>query len=689
MEGQPERDTRAASAARAVPPHAVVIGAGFGGLAAAVRLGARGYRVTVVDKLDGPGGRAEVHRQDGFTFDAGPTVITAPFLLEELWALCGRRIEDDIDMRPVTPFYRIRFDDGAVFDYTGDAEVMRREVARFAPGDVAGYQRLLEKSEAIYRIGFEQLAHQPFGRITDMARIVPDMVRLESWRTVWGLVSRHIADPRLRQVLSFHRCWWAEPLLDTSIYALIASWSAIRGALPIGGTGASSPGGALIEARRPGALRHRVRRITLRGRRAVGVDAAARSSRRRGRVQRRRGLDYATWWRQGPAALDDRRIERSRFDGLFVWYFGTRRTWPEVAHHTICRPAVPRAARRHLRAPRARRGLQPLPARPRPPTRPWRRPAATPSTCCTGAEPGKQDGLGRARGAVSGAIEAHLEATVSRPRRIGDHFAVTTPLDSSNAPRFRGAAFGFERCCSRAPGRPNNESEDIGASISSARHKPRRRSAGSCLGACSRSRGPMAHAPLIRAAAAARGAAGGRDVGQRDRRRRGSALGARSSGPGPRRAPTWRRAGDPGSGRGASGQPPAASRARARADIALYAFCRVADDEIDRARPGRQGRRWWRWRNACATSRWAGPRRTRGPRAGAGADRARAAGRPVPGAARGLRWDVERRRYTSLAELRAYAARVAATVGRDHDRVMGRRDAVTLARACDLGGPCS
>src|SRR5918995_5211890 len=103
-------------------PHAVVIGSGFGGLAAAVRLGARGYAVTVLERLDAPGGRAYVYRQDGFTFDAGPTVITAPFLFEELWALCGRRLADDVDLRPVSPFYRIRFHDGQTFDYTGSAE---------------------------------------------------------------------------------------------------------------------------------------------------------------------------------------------------------------------------------------------------------------------------------------------------------------------------------------------------------------------------------------------------------------------------------------------------------------------------------------------------------------------------------------------------------------------------------------
>src|SRR3954447_26409709 len=130
-------------------PHAVVIGSGFGGLAAAVRLGARGYRVTVLEKLDGPGGRAYGRKRQGFPFDSGPTVITAPQLFEELWALCGRRLEDDVDLRPVTPFYRIRFHDGEVFHYTGDAAAMREEVARFSPADVPGYERFLAASEEI------------------------------------------------------------------------------------------------------------------------------------------------------------------------------------------------------------------------------------------------------------------------------------------------------------------------------------------------------------------------------------------------------------------------------------------------------------------------------------------------------------------------------------------------------------
>jgi phytoene desaturase len=127
-------------------PRAVVIGSGFGGLAAAIRLGARGYKVTVLEKLGAPGGRATVHRQDGFTFDAGPTIVTAPFLFEELWTMCGRKMSDDIDLRKMDPFYRIRFADGATFHYSGDRESVRAEVERFSPGEADNFDRFMQRS---------------------------------------------------------------------------------------------------------------------------------------------------------------------------------------------------------------------------------------------------------------------------------------------------------------------------------------------------------------------------------------------------------------------------------------------------------------------------------------------------------------------------------------------------------------
>ncbi len=322
---------------------AVVIGAGFGGLAAAVRLAARGYRVTVVDKLSSPGGRAVVREREGFVFDSGPTVITAPWLFEELWALAGKKLSDDVDLRAVTPFYRIRFDDGALFDYSGDAEAMRREVARFSPGDVDGYERFLAASEAIFRVGFEKLAHVPFGSWTDMARIVPEMVKLRSFRSVHGMVSSYVKDERLRQVFSFHPLLvGGNPFTTTSIYTLIAFLERKWGVhFPIGGTGALVRGLVRLIEGLGGTVRCNapVEKILVEGRRAVGVRLEG------GEVLPAdvvvSNADSAWTYRHllDPSVRSkwtDARVEKMRYSmGLFVWYFGTRRQYPDVAHHTI------------------------------------------------------------------------------------------------------------------------------------------------------------------------------------------------------------------------------------------------------------------------------------------------------------------------------------------------------------------
>ena len=333
----------ARSRSRSGPPHAAVIGTGFGGLAAAVRLAARGYRVTVYDRLDTPGGRARVFRQNGFVFDAGPTVITAPFLLEELWTLAGRRLADDVDLRPVSPFYRIRFDDGELFDYTGSAAAMRREVARIAPDDVAGYERFVQKSEEIFRVGFDKLAHVPFDSWWSMARIVPHMIRLESYRTVHGLVARHVRHPKLRQILSFHPLLvGGNPFSTTSIYTLIAFLERHWGVhFPIGGTGALIAGLIGLIESMGGTIRlgEEIAEIVVEHGRATGVRLAS------GQVELAdvvvSNADAAWTYRHlVPATArrkwTDRRIERARYSmGLFVWYFGTKRTYEDVAHHTI------------------------------------------------------------------------------------------------------------------------------------------------------------------------------------------------------------------------------------------------------------------------------------------------------------------------------------------------------------------
>ena len=179
-------------------PGAVVIGSGFGGLAAAIRLSVKGYDVKVVEKLDGPGGRASVFKQDGFTFDAGPTIITAPFLLEELWTLCGRSFKDDIDLRAMDPFYRIRFSDGTWFDYSGDEAAMRAEIARFSSEDLVGYENFLADAELCKTLGFEGLGAIAFDTIGDLINAIPSFARMGAWRSIYSLVAKHIRNDKLR-----------------------------------------------------------------------------------------------------------------------------------------------------------------------------------------------------------------------------------------------------------------------------------------------------------------------------------------------------------------------------------------------------------------------------------------------------------------------------------------------------------
>ena len=320
-----------------------MIGSGFGGLAAAIRLGARGYRVTVVEKLGGPGGRAGVLHQDGFTFDLGPTIVTAPFLFEELWALCGRRMADDVELRAMTPFYQIRFESGDVFNMSGDEAAMRAEVARFNPNDVEGFERFMRRSEAIYRIGFERLGDAPFSSILDMARIAGDLVRLGGHRSVYGLVSRYIRDERLRTVFSFHPLLiGGNPFRASAIYCLIPFLEKRWGVhFAMGGTGAIISGLVKLIESQGGDLRYgqEVESIVVEGGSATGVRLASGKTIRASLVVSNADSAW-TYGRLVPAAArkrwTDQRLDRARYSmGLFVWYFGTNRRYEGVGHHTI------------------------------------------------------------------------------------------------------------------------------------------------------------------------------------------------------------------------------------------------------------------------------------------------------------------------------------------------------------------
>ena len=459
---------------RTLRPHAVVIGSGFGGLAAAVRLGARGYRVTVLEALDAPGGRAYVYRQDGFTFDAGPTIVTAPFLLEELWALCGRTLSDDVELRAVDPFYRIRFHDGAVFNYTGDPHAMRTEVARFCPDDVAGYDRFMAASEAIYRVGFEQLGAVPFDSWRDMARVAPDLLRLEGYRSVHGLVAKHVRDPRLRVVLSFHPLLvGGNPFAASAIYALIAYLERKSGVhFAMGGTGALIQGLVrLIEGQGGQVLcNRRVAEIRVEEGRATGVLLAGAPALDADIVVS--NADSATTYRtlihpRHRRTWTDHKVDHARYSmSLFVWYFGTKRRYEDVAHHTI------------LLGPRYRALLQDIFKRHRVAddfSLYLHRPTATdPSLAPPGCDafyvlspvPHLASGTDwpafaetyrqRIAAALSDSILPGLEAEIVTTR-------VLTPQDfQDRLSSFRGAAFGMEPILTQSAWfRPHNRSEDV------------------------------------------------------------------------------------------------------------------------------------------------------------------------------------------------------------------------------------
>jgi phytoene desaturase len=322
---------------------AVVIGSGFGGLAAGVRLAARGYRVTVLEKLDKPGGRAYVFEQDGFRFDAGPTIVTAPFVFEELWSLCGRRLSDDVELRPLSPFYRIRFADGSHFDYSGDDAAMKAEVARFNPDDVAGYEAFLKASGTLYKIGFDKLLAVSFDSPRTMLTAVPHLLTAQFYRSVHGLVARYIRDPKLRMVFSFHPLLiGGNPFTATAVYALIGQLERQHGVhYALGGTHSLVRGLVGLIEGQGGEVRLNApaRRILVEQGRACGVelasgerlpadvvvsnaDAAATYRYLLGHVERKR-------W-------TERKLDRSRYSmSLFVWYFGTDRRYDDVPHHLI------------------------------------------------------------------------------------------------------------------------------------------------------------------------------------------------------------------------------------------------------------------------------------------------------------------------------------------------------------------
>ncbi len=211
---------------------AIVIGSGFGGLALAIRLQSAGVQTTIVESRDKPGGRAYYWERDGFTFDAGPTVITDPNCLRELWQLTGREMADDVVLDPVNPFYRLNWVDGTNFDYTNDDTLLRSEIAKLEPDDVAGYQRFLDYAAGVYREGYEKLGHVAFLDFASMVKAAPALAKYQAWNSVYAMVSKFVKSEKLREALSFHTLLvGGNPMTTSAIRAASRSssrpWKAI------------------------------------------------------------------------------------------------------------------------------------------------------------------------------------------------------------------------------------------------------------------------------------------------------------------------------------------------------------------------------------------------------------------------------------------------------------------------------
>jgi phytoene desaturase len=334
----PQLGTRSAEGSRRV----AVIGAGIGGLAAALRLQAAGVQTTLYEARDLPGGRAYVYREAGFCFDAGPTVITAPSCLEELFAVSGKQLADVVDLIPTHPFYRILWSDGERFDYHGDPLRLRAEVERLAPSDADGYERFHQYSQRVYELGYERLVATPFLRIRDMLRVAGDLVSVRADRSVYDTVARFVRNERLRQVLSFHSLLiGGHPFETSAIYTLIHALERREGVHFVrGGTGAlvRAIADRFIDVGGKLRLATPVQRVRVEANGEHRVFTGQDESRYDAVVS---NADvhhtYARLYADHPeAARTARRLERMDWSmSLFLVYFGTDRRYPGTAHHTV------------------------------------------------------------------------------------------------------------------------------------------------------------------------------------------------------------------------------------------------------------------------------------------------------------------------------------------------------------------
>lgn len=322
----------------------IVIGAGFGGLALAIRLQAAGVPTLLLEQRDKPGGRAYAYQDRGFTFDAGPTVITDPSAIEELFTLAGKKMADYVDLLPVTPFYRLCWESGQRFDYDNDQARLEAQIRRFNPRDVEGYRRFLDYSKAVFKEGYLKLGTVPFLSFRDMLRAGPQLARLQAWRSVYSMVAKFIEDEHLRQAFSFHSLLvGGNPFATSSIYTLIHALEREWGVwFARGGTGAlvqgmvrlfQDLGGQLelnAEVTKLEAEGARISAVTLADGRRFAASAVASNADVVHTYEKLLGHHPV-----GAARVT--KLKRKRMsNSLFVLYFGLNHHHSQLAHHTVC-----------------------------------------------------------------------------------------------------------------------------------------------------------------------------------------------------------------------------------------------------------------------------------------------------------------------------------------------------------------
>jgi phytoene desaturase len=322
---------------------AVVIGAGFGGLALAIRLQAAGVSTTILEARDRPGGRAYVWHRDGHVFDAGPTVITDPECLAQLWRLSGHDMAQDVTLLPVAPFYRLNWPDGTMFDYGNDDALLHAEIAKLDPADVEGYRKFLDYAAGVYREGYQKLGHVAFLDFGSMVRAAPALMQHQAWRSVYSMVSGFVRNEKLRQALSFHTLLvGGNPMTTSAIYALIHKLEKDGGVwFAKGGTNALI--GAMVThfERLGGTLRlgDPVAAIDTLGDRATAVTTASGFRIEADAVASNADLvhTYGTLIKGHPrgAAMADTLARKRWSPSLFVVHFGVKGAWPGIPHHMI------------------------------------------------------------------------------------------------------------------------------------------------------------------------------------------------------------------------------------------------------------------------------------------------------------------------------------------------------------------